>query len=79
MEENYDESVGNRRSIVMMSYCGNNFLAMKGFIFWDIVTCISVAREQLGTYVPPKKNSWPTIGKGLSIARQRAVNKFCQQ
>jgi hypothetical protein len=45
----------------------------------DIVTCISIAREQLGKHVPAKKNSWPTIGKGLSIARQRAVNKFRQQ
>jgi hypothetical protein len=40
-----------------------------------IVTCISVAREQLGKHVPAKKNSWPTIGKGLSIARQRT----CEQ
>jgi hypothetical protein len=44
-----------------------------------IVTCISVAREQLGKYVAAKKNSWPTIGKGLSIARQLPVNKFRQQ
>jgi hypothetical protein len=29
----------------------------------DIVTCISVAREQLGKQVPAKKNSWPRIGK----------------
>jgi hypothetical protein len=44
-----------------------------------IVTCISVASEQLGKHVPENKNSWQTIGKGLSIARQRAVNKFRQQ
>jgi hypothetical protein len=44
-----------------------------------IVTCISVAREQLGKQVQPKKHSWPVIGKGTSIARQRAVNKFPQQ
>jgi hypothetical protein len=31
-----------------------------------------VAREQLGKQVPAKKNSWPTIGKVLSIARQRS-------
>jgi hypothetical protein len=35
-----------------------------------IVTFISVAREQLGKHIPVKKNSWPAIGKGLSIARQ---------
>jgi hypothetical protein len=34
-----------------------------------IVTCICVAREQLGKHVPAKKNSWPTTGKGLSMAR----------
>jgi hypothetical protein len=46
-----------------------------------IVTCrcISDAREQIGKHVPAKKNSWPTKGKGISIARQRAVNKFRQQ
>jgi hypothetical protein len=43
-----------------------------------VVTCIFVAWEQLGKHVPVKKNSWPTIGKGLSIARQREVNKFSQ-
>jgi hypothetical protein len=44
-----------------------------------ILIYISVAREQLGKHVPAKKNSWPTIGKWLSIASQRAVNKFRQQ
>jgi hypothetical protein len=44
------------------------------FTFNNIVTSISVAREQLGKHVPAKKNSWSTIGKGLSIARQRTVN-----
>jgi hypothetical protein len=29
--------------------------------------------------VPAKKNSWPTISKGLSIARQWAVNKLRQK
>jgi hypothetical protein len=48
-------------------------------VTFHIVTCISVAREQLGKHVPAKKNSWPTIGKLLFIARQRAVNKFRQQ
>jgi hypothetical protein len=33
----------------------------------NIVTCISVARKQLGKHVPVKKNSWPTTRKGLSI------------
>jgi hypothetical protein len=45
--------------------------------FHNIVISVSVAREQVGKHVPAKKNSWPTIGKGLSIARQRAVNEFC--
>jgi hypothetical protein len=45
-------------------------------IYIYIVTCISVAREQLGKHLPAKKNCWPTIGKVLSIDRQRAVNKF---
>jgi hypothetical protein len=44
-----------------------------------VVTFIFVAREQLGKDAPAKKNSWPTIRNGLSIARQRAVNKFHQQ
>jgi hypothetical protein len=43
---------------------------------FDSVTCISVVREQLGKHVPTKKNSWPTIGEGLSIVRQRAVNNL---
>jgi hypothetical protein len=37
---------------------------------------MSVAREPVGKHVPAKKNSWRTIGKGLSIARQRAVTSF---
>jgi hypothetical protein len=44
-----------------------------------IATCISVAREQLSKHVPAKKYSWPTTGKGISIAKQRAVIKFHQQ
>jgi hypothetical protein len=49
------------------------------YLHFIIVTCISVAREELGKHVPEKKNSWPTRGKGLSIARQRAVNKLLQK
>jgi hypothetical protein len=43
-------------------------------IFRDTVIYISVARKQLGKHVPAKKNSWPTIGKGLSIASKGPVN-----
>jgi hypothetical protein len=39
------------------------------------VTCITVAREQLSKHVLAKKISWPTIGKGLSIARQRTYKQ----
>jgi hypothetical protein len=39
------------------------------------VTCIAVAREQLGKHVPAKKKSWPTTGKGLSIARQQTCKQ----
>jgi hypothetical protein len=42
----------------------------------NIVTCISVVREKLGKNAPEEKNSWPTIGKGIPIARQRAVTSF---
>jgi hypothetical protein len=31
------------------------------------VTCISIAREQLGKHIPAKKNSWQTIGKGFPL------------
>jgi hypothetical protein len=48
-------------------------------VTYYIVTCISVARKQLGKHILVKKNSWPKIDKGLSIAKQRAVNKFRQQ
>jgi hypothetical protein len=43
-----------------------------------VVTCVSVAKEQLGKHVSAKKNSWPTLGKGFSIVRQRTENKFRQ-
>jgi hypothetical protein len=45
----------------------------------NTVTSKSIGREQLGKHVPAKKNSWPTIGKEISIARQRAVNMFHQE
>jgi hypothetical protein len=80
-EEN-DESVGNLHwmaNILVMCYYGDSFSVTKGCIFWDLVPRTCVAKEQLRKHVPAKKNSWSTIGKGLSIARQRAVNKFCKQ
>jgi hypothetical protein len=45
----------------------------------DTVTCVSVAREQIGKHVTAKINSLPPTGKGISIARQLAVNKFGPQ
>jgi hypothetical protein len=51
------------------------FRSYKKFVK-TIVTCISVTREQLGKHVPVKKNSWPTIGKEISIARQRTGKLF---
>jgi hypothetical protein len=40
----------------------------------NIVTCISVAREQLGKHVPAKTNSWPTIGKVFPILGNEILN-----
>jgi hypothetical protein len=40
----------------------------------DIVTCISVAREQLGKHVPAKTNTWPTIGKVFLLLGNEIVN-----
>jgi hypothetical protein len=40
-------------------------------MYISIVTCISVAREQLGKHLPAKTNSWSEVDKELSVARQR--------
>jgi hypothetical protein len=45
------------------------FRSYKEFIKIFVV-CISVAMEQLGKHIIAKKNSRPTISKGISIARQ---------
>jgi hypothetical protein len=45
------------------------------YVTINIITCMSVAREQLGKHVPERKNSWPTTGKELSIAKQRTCKQ----
>jgi hypothetical protein len=68
----------DRQSFLTPPLVKIDYIEIKTLFYEYIVTCISVAREQVGTHVPAKKNFWSTIGKGLSIARQRAVNKFRQ-
>jgi hypothetical protein len=43
----------------------------------NIVTCISIAREQLGKHLPAKKNSWLTIGKNSFLLPDKGpVNNY---
>jgi hypothetical protein len=73
-------SDGIKKTLLLFAVIFNNTFYQMGELFYvdreNIVTCISVAREQLAKHVPAKKNSWPAIGKGLSIARQRTCKQL---
>jgi hypothetical protein len=39
-----------------------------------LLTCIPIAKEQLGKHIPANTNSWPTKGKVFQLLGNKTVN-----